>query len=54
MRHPVIGIRGSKPRVAASLRQLLAEEAAEAARKRKRKRKGGVPRARKSDGGTAK
>ena len=29
MRHPVIGIRGSKPRVAPSLRQMLAEEAAQ-------------------------
>jgi hypothetical protein len=51
MRHPVIGIRGSKPRIAPTLRQMLAEEAA---RKRKRKRKGAGPRARKSDGGTAK
>jgi hypothetical protein len=48
MRHPIRGIRGSKPRLAPSLRQMLAEEAAAEAQKRKERklRKSG---ARKSD-----
>jgi hypothetical protein len=41
MRHPVIGIRNSKPRVAPSIAQMVA---AEAARTGKRKRKGEAPR----------
>ena len=51
MRHPILGIRGSKPRIAPSVAQMVT---AEAARKRKGKRKRGASRARKSDGGTAK
>jgi hypothetical protein len=49
VRHPILGIRGAKPRIAPSIAQMVAAEAA-----RKRKRKGEAPRARKSDGGTAK
>ena len=44
MRHPIIGIRGSKPRVLPTFRQVLAEEEAQKrkAGKLRKKRKGGV------------